>query len=246
MAKNKVPNVLISYSSEDAVSARKIVDAILDDNRVSFIDHGRSKIGNASYKKFVKGALKDADYYLIVISENSANSPWVSHQIAVAFELAEERNLPIIPFLINQVDVPWEFKGLVNIDGTESFEEGLNQLRRFFERQTKKVRELADIPRREQKQFQQADRYPEGLACPDILGALELGDLRFELSAKLTLKDIRVLWFDVFSTKMEDDVFSQDRATCCLELLDRSSREERLPKVIDKVCRNYPRITEGL
>jgi len=246
MPKPKVPKIFISYSRKDIEYAREIMHRLQAAAHAQvWIDYDTMTAGDVIAES-IKDAMKRVDYYLILISENSNSSIWVKREISFAFQLASEKNLAIIPFLIERVDVPLEFKGLIYIDGTTSFKDGLEKLINFFERQSTKVRELVEW--REIGNFKAESPRPQPTKCHDTLGRLELGDLRFELSARLTLKDIRVLWFDIFNTKMEDDVFSQDRATCCLELLDRSSGQDLLTKliIINKVCRNYPTITKGL
>jgi hypothetical protein len=251
MADNKVPKVFVSYSRRDAQYAERILKGLLEENAARIWVDTQSMEAGQSISAEITEAIKSVDYYLLLISENSNSSTWVQREISLAFELAKDSNLAIIPFLLSRVDVPLEFKGLVYIDGTRSFEEGVDQLITFLKRQTTKVRELTrsqgkSIPRQdqhEQQKQEQQQQQQQGGGCFEALGALEIGELRYRLSASLTLKDIRVLWFDVFYTKMEDDVNAQDRATCCLELLDRSSREDRLPKLLVTVCRNHPAIS---
>jgi TIR domain len=242
MPENDAPKVFISYSSKDRDDALRIQEALEAENVAVWIDCEAIGVGQ-SFSDAIEVALNEADYYLLLISENSNNSKWVKREISAAFEQAQKRNLPVIPFLLSQADVPLAFKGLVYIDGTRSFEKGLDQLKKFFKRHTSKVSALVP-PETLQKSASPAQMQQH--QCKDTLCRLEIGDLRYELSGKLTLKDIRVLWFDVFNTKMEDDVSSQDRATCTLELLDRSGREDRLPKLIDRVCKNHPRISKEL
>ena len=67
-------------------------------------------------------------------------------------------------------------------------------------------------------------------------------DFITQIAENLTLTDIRVLWFDVFDRKMEDDV--QDKHVACRELVNRSSRDDMLPKLIDKICRNHPAVSK--
>jgi len=242
MSENHPPKVFISYSRKDSEFAQKIYSALEQENVAVWIDCQAIGVGQ-SFTAAITEALNEADYYLLLISENSNKSTWVQREISAAFEQAQKRNLPVIPFLLSQADVPLAFKGLVYIDGTRSFENGLDQLKKFFERHTSKVSALVR-PDTLQKSASPAQMQQH--QCKGILCGLEIGDLRYELSAKLTLKDIRVLWFDVFNTKMEDDVLSQDRATCTLELLDRSGREDRLSKLIDRICKNHPRISKEL
>jgi hypothetical protein len=243
MGEGRQSKVFISYSHKDKAYADQIRDAILlfSDFNV-WMDARFIEPGDHISAKILEG-LKESAYYVLLISENSNHSAWVKREISIAFELAKTKNIAVVPFLLEKVEVPFEFQGLLYIDGTKSFKNGLAELYQFFQRQKSKLGELAPQqiirkafdPKEEQRR-----------KCQFVLRDQELGDLRYALSEKLTLKDIRVLWFDVFNTKMEDDVFSQDKATCCLELLDRSSRDDLTGKLIDKICRNHPAFSNAL
>jgi hypothetical protein len=239
MDEPKQSKVFISYSHKDKVYADQIREAILlfSDFNV-WMDASFIETGEPISSAILQG-LKDSAYYVILISESSNESVWVKREIAVAFELAKTKNIAVVPFLLEQVEVPFEFRGLLYIDGTKSFKNGLAELYQFFQRQKSKVSALAP-----HQMIRKGSDPKEDLRqkCQLALRDRELGDLRYALSEKLTLKDIRVLWFDVFNTKIEDDVISLDRALCCLELLDRSSREDTVAKLIDKICRNHPAI----
>jgi hypothetical protein len=237
MGDRKQRKVFVSYSHKDRSYADQIRDAILLFSEFEvWMDARLLDPGDHISSAILKG-LKESAYYVLLISESSNNSEWVKREISVAFELAKNNNIAIVPFLLEKVEVPLEFRGLLYIDATKSFNDGLKELFGFFQRQKSKLGALApqQIIRKGFDPREQQRRQ-----CQSALRDHELGDLRFSLSEKLTLKDIRVLWFDVFNTKMEDDVFSQDKALCCLELLDRSSREDLIGKLIDKICRNHP------
>jgi hypothetical protein len=242
MEDHKKSKVFISYSHKDKQCADQIRDAILHfaDFDV-WMDALMIEPGESITSAIMQG-LKESAYYVLLISENSNASVWVKREIAIAFELAKNNNIAVVPFLLEKVQVPFEFQGLLYIDGSRSFKDGIAELYRFFQRQRSKVGLLAggEIVR---KAFDPKER--DRRQCQDVLRDQELGDLRFELSQKLTLKDVRVLWFDVFNTKMQDDVTTEDKALCCLELLDRSSRDDQIAKLINKVCRNHPAISKA-
>ncbi|WP_316213756.1 MULTISPECIES: toll/interleukin-1 receptor domain-containing protein [unclassified Bradyrhizobium] len=243
MSDRKHSRVFISYSHKDRKYALQIRDAIsmyaefdvwID---AEFIDPGKP------ISQMIMEGIKQSDYYLLLISESSNRSDWVKRELSVAFDLAKTKHIAFVPFLLEQVEIPFEIQGLLYIDGSKSFKAGLDELYRFFHRQKSKVGELApqEMIRKGFDPKEDARR-----KCQFVLRDQELGDLRYAMSEKLTLKDIRVLWFDVFHTKMEDDVVTQDKALCCLELLDRSSRGDALSRLIDKICRNHPSFSSSL
>ena len=154
--------------------------------------------------KIVEG-LKGSDYYLVLLSENSSKSDWVKREISLAFDLSKNKQLALVPMLIDNTEVPLEFKGLLYVDARRSFEEGLDKLIDFFSSQIKPV---------------------------------------FALDPGRTIEHIKVIWFDIFQARMEDEVNIQSLAQCCVELIDRSRREELLQKLVRAVCRNHPRLGE--
>jgi hypothetical protein len=88
--------------------------------------------------KIVEG-LKGSDYYLVLLSENSSKSDWVKREISLAFDLSKNKQLALVPMLIDNTEVPLEFKGLLYVDARRSFEEGLDKLIDFFSSQIKPV-----------------------------------------------------------------------------------------------------------
>src|ERR1700737_48001 len=168
----------------------------------------------------------------VLLSENSSKSDWVKREISLAFDLSKNKQLALVPMLIDNTEVPLEFKGLLYVDARRSFEEGLDKLIDFFSSQIKPVFAL------------DPGRYFNQKTCKPQLSGLELGDIRFLLTRRLTIEHIKVIWFDIFQARMEDEVNIQSLAQCCVELIDRSRREELLQKLVRAVCRNHPRLGE--
>jgi hypothetical protein len=197
-------------------------------------DHVSSKI---------EEGLTGSDYFLLVITDNSNESEWVKREIALATELSDKKNLTVVPFLAQKkTPVPFEFRGLLHIKA-DVLDSGLERLIDFFRAQMSRVGALD-----ERILIQKTDD-PAALKrrlCQDKLRELELADLRYELSKRLTVDDVKTLWWDVFHCKMEDEVQVPNLRMSTVELLDRARREELLPKLIDLICRNHPRFSELL
>jgi hypothetical protein len=79
------------------------------------------------------------------------------------------------------------------------------------------------------------------MQCQDGLRDLELNELRFLLAQRCTIEDLKVLWFDLFQRRMDDEVSIHSTALSSVEIVDRSRREDLLADLIDKICRNHPR-----
>lgn len=225
--------IFISYNHKDHDQAMRVLNCLkqLSPDYEIWFDRHNIALGERLSDKIVEG-LNGSDYYFVLLSENSSKSDWVKREISHAFELSKKKQLALVPMLIDNTDVPLEFEGLLYVDARSSFEDGLDKLIDFFSSQIKPVFAL------------DPGRYLNQKTCEPLLSGLELGDLRFLLTTRLTTENIKVIWFDIFHARMEDEVNTQSLAQCCVELIDRSRREELLQKLVMAVCRNHPRLGE--
>lgn len=243
--KNKKRQVFISYSWDDQLLAREIEATLKGDSQLSRVlnvwrdessllpgDHVSSKLADA---------LTKTDYFVLLLSKASAASPWVQREIDTAVRLADKNKLTPVPILLDDVEVPFPFRGLLYIDGRPSFATAIARLLDFLRNQ---IRAISHIDPR----VGAAESLVISVEspCQLKLGRLELGDLRFQLADKLTLSDVKVIWYDVFGRKMDDEVAVPNLAMSCVELLDRSRREDSLAKLIDVICRNNPHVARSL
>lgn len=233
--------VFISYSWKDASVAERIKASIPDRFEVWF-DKEQIAPGDP-ISKAIQDGLNGSDYYVLLISENSISSPWVQREIATAVELADKKKLSVVPVLLHAVDVPLEFKGLLYIDFRSSVAAGIQNLRDFFEKQAAPIEEIE--PRQKMLKSQD-ERTRQRLACNESLRQLSLGDLRYLVSDRLSLEEVEVVWFDLFSRRMSDEVQARNLALSCVELIDRSRRTNVLVDLMDTLCRNYPFISRTL
>jgi TIR domain len=233
--------VFISYSWKDKSVADRVRESIPDQFEV-WID--REQIGpGESVSKAILDGLNGSDYYVLLISENSVSSNWVKREIATAFELANKTKLSVIPVLLQGAEVPFEFKGLLYIDFRSSVAAGLQTLRDFFMKQAEVINDIE--PRRILLKSQD-ERIRKRLACNELLRQLQLGDLRYLVSDRLSLEEVEVVWFDLFHRRMSDEVQVRNLALSCVELIDKSRRTDLLVDLMDTLCRNYPFISKGL
>jgi hypothetical protein len=123
--------VFISYSSEDRPYADHIRTALLALGLEVWMDSDAILAGDRIASKIEDG-LRGSDYFLLLISEASNNSIWVKREISRAFDLAQKKHLTLVPVLMRKKEeVPFEFRGLVYIDGSR-FETGVDRLLEFF------------------------------------------------------------------------------------------------------------------
>lgn len=239
MTKSK--KVFISYSWKDKAVANQVRNSIPDQFEV-WIDNERIAPG-ASISSAIQEGLSGSDYYVLLISEGSNSSVWVQREIALAFEFASSKKLSVVPILLSNTPVPFEFKGLLYIDFRQSISEGLKTLRDFF---VKQATVIAEIEPRQPILKSQSDVVVRRLQCNELLRRLSLGDLRHHISERLSLEDIEVVWFDLFNRRMIDEVQVRNLALSCVELIDRSRRTNVLVDLMDALCRNFPFVSRDL
>jgi hypothetical protein len=207
-----------------------------------WIDRERIRAGD-SVSRALQDGLAGSDYYVLLISEQSNRSPWVQKEIATAFELANDKKLSVIPILLNTVDVPFEFKGLLYIDFRQSEGNGLKTLREFF---VKQASVIEDIDSRHVLLKSENENIRQRRACNELLRQMSLGDLRYLIAERLNLEEVEVVWFDVFHRRMTDEVQVKNLALSSVELIDRSRRTDVLVDLMDVLCRNYPFVGKAL
>ena len=225
--------IFISYNHKDqdkANAVRKRLEKLQHDFSVWF-DRHLIQPGERLSDKIMEG-LNSANYYVIIISENSNNSEWVKRELSAAFDLSMKTHLALVPFVIDDADTPLEFKGQLAINAKgDNFENGLDDLVNFFKGQTKHGVVLGAGVGRTQ-------------TCETELSQLDYGDLRFLLAARLTIPEVAVLWYDIFNTPMENEVAPTTLAQYCVALIEKAERLEYQSKFYKMMCRNHPRLGE--
>jgi hypothetical protein len=228
--------IFISYNHKDQLKALKVLERLLalEPAYKVWFDRHIVATGERLADEIVKG-LNGSDYYLLLISENSNASQWVKRELSFAFDLSKDRQLTLVPMMIDDAPTPLELRGLLEINARgDLLESGIDELIDFLKAQIKPGIPIEDqIPR--------GSPWMHG-PCEEELGRLDLGDLRFLLTKRLNLPDISVLWFDVFNETMENEVAVATLAQYCVALINRSRKEEILSRLYKTLCRNHPRL----
>ena len=92
--------VFISHSSKDKPFVHKLKEELSKDNSLKFwIDENEILAGD-DIQKTISESLKEMDYLLLVISENSIKSPWVNFEVSQFMGIAENKR--IIPIILSK------------------------------------------------------------------------------------------------------------------------------------------------
>lgn len=99
------PKVFISYSTEDRVFARRVVE-FLKENGVNAWLAGIENRPGDSWVKGITEALKEATHMVVLLSEASLKSKWVDHELNSILAVLPTRSITVIPTLLDDVEVP--------------------------------------------------------------------------------------------------------------------------------------------
>lgn len=128
LASRHVPAVFISYSHKDAQFA-EILAAELERMDVEpIIDRLELKVGD-DIRSAVDDMIDRSEYFLFVISRNSAASDWAKKEI----EQAIKRDKRILPVVLDVGSIPEQLSGMYYADFTEDIEGGLAQLKKTLQ-----------------------------------------------------------------------------------------------------------------
>lgn len=100
------PSVFISYSGADRDIARGIANALEAAGMRVWIDEGELLLGDSLLEK-IAFAIKDTDFLIAIISENSVESGWCQKEIAIAntYGIMKKR-VKVLPVRVGDVEVP--------------------------------------------------------------------------------------------------------------------------------------------
>jgi tetratricopeptide (TPR) repeat protein len=132
---NKKPSVFLSHSSKDNEFALWLASEIRTHGIEVWLDEHKLRPGDPLYAKIGDGLIT-SDHFIIVLSKNSIDSPWVTQELYIAQnrEIKEKRQDIIIPVLLEQVAVPpfIEHKKYADFTSKENFEAQLGNLLEVF------------------------------------------------------------------------------------------------------------------
>jgi TIR domain len=226
----KKKQVFISYFHGDRDIAAKIASIYKRFNVTIWIDFESIRPGEFIAQHIEEG-IRSSSYFTIVISAKSVSSRWVQAELAMAFDLSKDGRVTLVPARVDKVEMPLELRGLLYIDFSASFEEGASQLTDFLRSEDKKPSSFASGTR---------GRVPGPPTCEDRLLALDIADLRFEISRRLTKEELGVIWFDTLESKMDNEINPISTGLIATELIHRSQSRRRMDRLVRYLCRERP------
>ncbi|OIN59964.1 toll/interleukin-1 receptor domain-containing protein [Arsenicibacter rosenii] len=96
-------SAFISYSGHDKEYAVNIAELLSENGIHVWMDDFNVKVGDTVVSTIESG-IKESDYFIVLLSNNSINSDWVKQEIELAYITNHERNKPkIIPIVFDSL-----------------------------------------------------------------------------------------------------------------------------------------------
>jgi hypothetical protein len=124
-AKRKVPSVFVSYHYANKEIAKRIAKELEGISNHVWIDDSEIMVGD-SIKEKIEAGLKNSDYFLILLSDESSKSPWVNAEVTKALSMGKL----ILPVKIDDSEAPELLKNIAYADLSTSFEKGIDRVKK--------------------------------------------------------------------------------------------------------------------
>jgi len=228
----KQPRVFISHNSMDKPFVRRLTDDLKKYELAVWFDEQELGVGD-SIVQGVSNALKDTDYFVVVISQYSAQSKWVQLELSSALmnELAG-KGIVVLPVRIDDTSLPPLLVDRIYADFRTDYDNGINALLRVFSQ------ESTVVHRSIVRTVYQSVPVP----CQSVLQELTGAQLRRRIDKRLSREDLEILWYDTFETRLEDDCPNRAKPVCIIELIERARREAKTQHMLSTLCELYEHI----
>jgi TIR domain len=120
---SKKSQIFISYARSDKVIAEQLTRSFKQQGLSVWLDYESLKPGS-SWQDELENALRRADIFVVVLSEDSVKSNWVNAEIG--FALGQKKK--IVPILVDNVRLPLNLTKLQYIDARKLNPEELGKM----------------------------------------------------------------------------------------------------------------------
>ncbi len=219
----------ISYSHSDIALARQIADVLRECSVDVWIDDQKLNLGDMLATRIDAG-IRETNYFVILISKSGVTSRWVEAELNLAFDLAVQQGLVIIPIRVDGTEMPLQLRGLLYLDASTNGSAVKERLRELLRADNTKVSAFSS----------QVRSVAKASTCEVRLRNMEIADLRFELSKRLSKTEMGVIWFDVFGTLMDNDINPVATCVVATEILFRAQARRVMDRLTRYICRERP------
>lgn len=121
-------NIFISHSSEDKPFARWLASDLKAVGHKPWLDEWQIRVGESIPKKISMG-LKDANFVLVILSENSVKSNWVEREWQnIYWNEVQSGTTMVLPILYSDCEVPELLKTKKYADFRSNYNDGLEDV----------------------------------------------------------------------------------------------------------------------
>lgn len=126
--RNQERVAFISHSTKDKPYVRRLAADLVAQGVKVWLDEQQIFVGDSIPEKIAQG-LAESDFFLIVISRNSVESPWVKKELnsALVHEI-ERRKVKVMPIRLDDAMVPDSIIDKAYADFRGSYEDGFGKL----------------------------------------------------------------------------------------------------------------------
>jgi hypothetical protein len=120
--------VFLSHSSKDKPFIRQLASDLKKNGVGVWLDEQNISVGDSIVERVGQG-LAESDYFVLAMSHNSMNSPWVTKELnqALVSEI-EQRDVKILPVKLENCQIPTLIKDKKYADFSSQYQSGLNDL----------------------------------------------------------------------------------------------------------------------
>ncbi len=158
--------VFINHSSKDEQYVQRIAKSLKDQGIDVWYDEWSIGVGDSLVSK-IEAGIADSNVLLVILSKASIKSSWVRAEINAFFNKAmSDRNIRLIPVLLEDVEVPPLLRDRMYVDFRKDFEGGLTTLVKFLQPE---IEPCVILPKEVL-----IDNFNSGMLRPNMRGGLTL------------------------------------------------------------------------
>lgn len=122
------PKIFISHSYQDKEFVHKLAKDLAAEGLTPWVNDWEIRVGDSLVQKISEG-IRQSDYILVVLSENSLHSKWVQEEIKMAIQKnLDSAKRVLIPVLGGKVEVPSYIRDMKYVDLSKSYREGIDEI----------------------------------------------------------------------------------------------------------------------
>ncbi len=127
----QIITTFISHNSADKKFAKKLSSDLQSQGISVWLDEWVMR-GGESLSDMVQNGISISDVFIIILSENSINSPWVQEELRAAFQrrFNQKKHFVIIPLMLEECTIPLFLQDYLYISfiNSRKYKESLNKL----------------------------------------------------------------------------------------------------------------------